>query len=102
MQLVNSAIHESLSHSSGIRKMFEAGIEMKKKYGADNVYDFSLGNPDVPPPAAGADALHRIADRVSEPFSLGYMPNAGYPGLRAQLGAAKESTLLSKFCKFPP
>ena len=35
-----------------IRKMFEAGLELKKQYGEDNVYDFSLGNPDLPPPEA--------------------------------------------------
>jgi len=38
--------------ASMIRKMFEEGLEMKKKFGADNVFDFSIGNPDVPPPAA--------------------------------------------------
>ena len=87
MEYVSTAIHESLSNASGIRKMFEAGLEMKKKYGADNVYDFSLGNPDVPPPPAVAEALRGIAARADQPFSLGYMPNAGYPELREKLGA---------------
>ena len=36
--------------SSVIRKMFEEGIQLKAKFGADKVYDFSLGNPDMPPP----------------------------------------------------
>ncbi|MEN8211322.1 MAG: pyridoxal phosphate-dependent aminotransferase, partial [Thermodesulfobacteriota bacterium] len=43
--------------ASMIRKMFEEGIRMKEKYGADNVFDFSLGNPDVPPPAAVKQTL---------------------------------------------
>ena len=74
-----------LSGSSAIRKMFEAGIELKKKYGADNVYDFSLGNPDLPPPDAVGTALRQIAQDSSQPFSLGYMPNAGYPEMRQSL-----------------
>lgn len=40
-----------MAGSSWIRKMFEKGIELKKQHGADAVCDFSLGNPDVPPPA---------------------------------------------------
>jgi hypothetical protein len=41
-----------------IRKMFEEGIRMREKFGADNVFDFSLGNPDVPPPPAVKETLH--------------------------------------------
>jgi aspartate aminotransferase len=73
-----------------IRKMFEAGVELKKKYGADKVYDFSLGNPDLPPPAEVKEALHQIADKADQPFALGYMPNGGYPDVR-EIVAAKVS-----------
>ena len=69
-----------------IRKMFEAGNELRKKYGNDKVYDFSLGNPDVPAPAAVKAALQDIAEKADQPFALGYMPNAGYPECRAKLG----------------
>lgn len=65
-----------------IRRMFEAGIELKKKYGNENVYDFSLGNPDLPPPAAVKDAMARLANESDKPFAFGYMQNAGYPELR--------------------
>lgn len=65
-----------------IRRMFEAGIELRKKHGAENVFDFSLGNPDLPPPAQTADGLRELADKVGEPFSFGYMPNAGFPWAR--------------------
>ena len=51
MELVSQEIRECLTHSSAIRKMFEAGLELKQKFGADNVFDYSLGNPDLPPPA---------------------------------------------------
>ena len=51
MQLITEQIRKSMEGSSWIRKMFEKGIELKMRYGADAVCDFSLGNPDVPPPA---------------------------------------------------
>ena len=87
MQLITDEIKGYLSNSSWIRRMFEAGIELKKQYGADKVYDFSLGNPDLPPPPEVKTALEQITARVGEPFSIGYMPNAGYPELREQLAA---------------
>jgi aspartate aminotransferase len=72
--------------------MFEQGAELKKTYGAENVYDFSLGNPDLPPPEKVGLALHDIADNASKPFSLGYMPNAGYPEAREALAAYLSKT----------
>ncbi|MBQ2281443.1 MAG: pyridoxal phosphate-dependent aminotransferase [Kiritimatiellae bacterium] len=84
-ELVTKEIDGYLANSSMIRKMFEAGIELRKKYGAENVYDFSLGNPDVPPPSAVKAALKEIAEHADEPFAIGYMPNAGYPATREAL-----------------
>ena len=80
-----SQVEGYLSRSSWIRRMFEAGIELKKKYGPENVYDFSLGNPDLAPPAAVAQGLRELADEAGKPFAFGYMPNAGYPQVRARL-----------------
>ncbi len=85
MQLVTTAIAQSMSSSSWIRKMFEKGIELKKKYGEDAVCDFSLGNPDVPPPAKTAEVLAEIAAKATQPLALGYCPNAGIPEVRAAL-----------------
>lgn len=68
-----------LQNSSMIRRMFEAGIQLRKEHGADKVFDFSLGNPDLPPPPQVADGLRELAEHVNEPFSFGYMPNAGFP-----------------------
>ena len=50
--LITPQIEEYLRTQSWIRRMFEAAIELKARVGAENVYDFSLGNPDVPAPAA--------------------------------------------------
>lgn len=61
---------------SWIRKMFEEGARLKKIYGAENVFDFSLGNPNVPPPDVVRNTLIEIASR-HDPGMHGYMPNAG-------------------------
>ena len=87
MQLLSDEIKGYLANSSWIRRMFEAGMELKKKYGEDAVCDFSLGNPDLPPPPEVAEALKEIAGKAGEPFSIGYMPNAGYMSLREKLAA---------------
>ncbi|MBB5346640.1 pyridoxal phosphate-dependent aminotransferase [Desulfoprunum benzoelyticum] len=76
--------------SSWIRKMFEEGARMKAEFGADNVCDFSLGNPDLPPPPQFTEVIRRItADE--RPGVHGYMPNGGYPWVKEAL-AAKMST----------
>ncbi len=66
--------------SSLIRKMFEEGAKLKAQYGADKVYDFSLGNPDVPPPPEFKKALKELVE--DEYLNHGYMSNAGYPHVR--------------------
>jgi len=81
---ISQSIAGQLQQASWIRRMFEIGIQLRRERGAENVFDFSLGNPEVEPPAAVIGALRRV---VAEnlPHSHGYMPNAGYPEVRAQL-----------------
>jgi aspartate aminotransferase len=71
-------------NSSWIRKMFEEGAKMKAEFGADKVFDFSIGNPDVPPPAKFYTVLRELAQN-EQPGIHGYMPNAGYPFVREAL-----------------
>lgn len=85
MQLLNDEVKGFLNNSSMIRRMFEAGIELKKQYGAENVYDFSLGNPDLPPPPEIKDAMLELAQVSDQPFAFGYMPNAGEVAAREAL-----------------
>ncbi|MCP3940880.1 MAG: pyridoxal phosphate-dependent aminotransferase [Desulfobacteraceae bacterium] len=66
--------------ASMIRKMFEEGARLREKYGADNVFDFSLGNPDVPPPAVVKKTLLELIN--NDDTTHGYMPNPGYPQVR--------------------
>lgn len=85
MQLLTDDIQSAMGSSSFIRKMFEKGLELKKKYGEDAVCDFSLGNPDVPPPAKAREELVKLADAAVKPLGLGYCPNAGIPSVRSAM-----------------
>jgi aspartate aminotransferase len=85
MSVLSKQVGAYLEKSSWIRKMFEAGSELKQKHGALNVFDFSLGNPDLLPPAEIKTGLLELAQRLDIPLTLGYMPNAGLPGARKAL-----------------
>ncbi len=88
MTAIAQEIEGYMAKASFIRKMFEKGMELKKEFGAENVFDFSLGNPDLPPPREVADELRNIADHLDNEFALGYMPNGGYPDTREIVAAA--------------
>lgn len=77
------AIVESPSNGV-IRKMFEEGALLKQKFGADKVYDFSIGNPDLDPPEKVVNAVKEVATDESH-LRHGYMPNPGYPETRAAM-----------------
>ena len=81
---IANTIREALSSSSMIRKMFEEGNQLKKQYGDDKVFDFSIGNPDIEPPPAFHEVLCRLATEDKK-GSHGYMPNAGCADVRAAL-----------------
>lgn len=83
--IIPDNIEAYFEKSSLIRKMFETGISMKKEFGEENVFDFSLGNPDVPPPKEVGESLARQAAEASTPNAMGYMPNAGLPAVRKML-----------------
>lgn len=76
---ISSYIKEAMNSPGAgvIRKMFEEGLELKKKFGADNVFDFSIGNPDLEPPQEVRACVQRLS-QCHEPNFHGYMPNAGY------------------------
>ena len=74
-------IRDAIRGGSWIRKMFEEGAVLKAERGADNVFDFTLGNPYGEPPPAFAEELARLA--ASPPPGLHkYMSNAGFPEVR--------------------
>jgi aspartate aminotransferase len=85
MAIARSIIH-AIENSSWIRKMFEEGAELKNKFGAENVFDFSLGNPDVEPPTEFFEALKGLSNNRQAGVH-GYMPNAGYTDVRTSIAA---------------
>ncbi len=72
--------------SSWIRRMFEEGARMKAVHGPENVCDFSLGNPDLPPPPRFTEVIERVAADES-PGVHAYMANGGYPWVREAIAA---------------
>ncbi len=70
-----------MAGASWIRKMFEEGARLKAEHGAENVYDFSLGNPNQDPPEAFKKALKTVVEETG-PMGHAYMPNTGYPHVR--------------------
>lgn len=83
---ISKKIRAASSQSSMIRKMFEEGAVLKKKYGADKVYDFSLGNPNVEQPEEFKRELISLAAE-NIPLKHGYTPNAGYAETRQAIAA---------------
>lgn len=81
---IADAIREAQIKGSFIRKMFEEGDLLKKRHGADKVFDFSIGNPDIEPPAEFHRSFVRTATEDAK-GSHGYMANAGFPAVRAAL-----------------
>jgi aspartate aminotransferase len=88
---ISRKLQQQMVDGGWIRRMFEEGIALKKKYGERNVYDLSLGNPVIEPP----DELHREFRRWVNSPSPGmhrYMPNAGYPETRAAVAEHLSAT----------
>ena len=83
--MISDRMKGLVSNNSVIRAMFEEGKIMAKKYGPENVFDFSIGNPNV---AAPKEVKQAIVDIINEEDSLvvhGYMSNTGYEGVRATI-----------------
>ena len=74
-----------LQGNSAIRKMFELGQEMAEKYGKENVYDFSLGNPVAPVPYEVKNAIISLLENQDPHEIHGYMKNAGFDEVRTQV-----------------
>ena len=88
--MISVKIKEKLASGSAIRKMFEEGNRLKKLYGDDKVFDFSIGNPDLEPPKEVSDALRELADNPT-PGMHGYMSNSGYESTRAAIAAQRSA-----------
>ncbi|MCG3133912.1 MAG: Aspartate aminotransferase [Planctomycetes bacterium] len=84
--VLSRKVADAMRSASWIRRMFEEGNRLKAEHGPANVFDFSLGNPVVEPPPRVIDALRRAVE-PGPPGAHRYMPNAGYPEVRAKVAA---------------
>ena len=83
---ISDWVRKSMDKGSWIRRMFEEGNNLKQLYGAENVFDLSLGNPIMEPPAEFFQELRQLADDPL-PGMHRYMENAGYAETRAAVAA---------------
>ena len=81
--MISKSMEQLVKGNSVIRALFEEGKEMAREVGAENVYDFSLGNPSVPAPEAVRASMKQILDNENSLYVHGYMSNAGYEEVRA-------------------
>ena len=80
--MISKKMEKLVAGSSVIRAMFEEGRQMAEKYGTENVFDFSLGNPNVPAPKEVNEALIDIVNNTDSVKLHGYMSNAGHDEVR--------------------
>ncbi|MFC1964454.1 pyridoxal phosphate-dependent aminotransferase [Chloroflexota bacterium] len=78
---ISENVRESMAEGSWIRRMFEEGSALKQRYGAEEVFDLSLGNPVMEPPVEFDRELKKLAEHPL-PGMHRYMENAGYPETR--------------------
>ncbi len=83
--MISKRIEKAMQGNSAIRAMFIEGKEMAEKYGAEHVFDFSLGNPATPVPAAVNERIKALTEESDSMSLHGYMENAGYPAVRGAI-----------------
>lgn len=85
--MISEKMKAMTQNSSAIRAMFEEGKRLISLYGAENVYDFSLGNPNVAAPRQVSDAIIDILQNEDPVVTHGYMNNAGFESVRAKIAS---------------
>ena len=95
--MISEKMKPFVQNNSAIRAMFEEGKKMAAVYGKENVYDFSLGNPSVPAPAAVRQAILDILEEEDENMIHGYMSNAGFEDVREAIAESLNRRFKTSF-----
>lgn len=95
--MISEKMLDLVENSSAIRAMFEDGKKMAAIYGAENVYDFSLGNPSVEPPERVKQAIIEVLKEDAPNLVHGYMNNAGYEDVRAGIAQSVNKKFHTEF-----
>ncbi|WP_426351047.1 pyridoxal phosphate-dependent aminotransferase [Alloiococcus sp. CFN-8] len=86
--MISEKMKALTGNNSAIRAMFEEGSRLKAIYGPDKVYDFSLGNPNLPAPPEVKEAIIDIISNEDPVLVHGYMNNAGFPEVREAIASS--------------
>ena len=95
--MISEKMKDLVKNSSAIRAMFEEGKRLAKEYGAENVYDFSLGNPSVEPPSRIKEALIEVINEEEPNLVHGNMNNSGYEDVRERIAQSLNSRFNTNF-----
>lgn len=85
--MVNKELHGLGTAPSVIRQLFAYGLQKAKEVGAENVYDYSLGNPSIPAPKKVNESIHKVVDETDSIQLHGYSMAAGFDEARAAIAA---------------
>ena len=95
--MISEKMKKLLKGNSVIREMFEEGKRLKNIYGEENVFDFSLGNPNLPPPEEVKKAIIELVEKEEPTFLHGYMSNAGFDDVREKIANSINNKFGTKF-----
>ena len=95
--MISEKMKKLLKGNSVIREMFEEGKRLKNIYGEENVFDFSLGNPNLPPPEEVKKAIIELVEKEEPTFLHGYMSNAGFEDVREKIANSINNKFSTKF-----
>ena len=95
--MISEKMKPYVKNNSAIRMMFEEGNRLRAKYGADRVFDFSLGNPSVPAPDSVREAIIDLVNNTDPTVLHGYMSNAGFEDVRQTIAESLNRRFDTKF-----
>ena len=95
--MISEKMKPYVKNNSAIRMMFEEGNRLRAKYGADKVFDFSLGNPSVPSPDSVREAIIELVNTTDPTILHGYMSNAGFEDVRQTIAESLNRRFDTKF-----
>lgn len=95
--MISEKMKPLMANNSAIRTMFEEGDKMRAKFGRENVFDFSLGNPDAPTPPEVNQAIREIVEEEPDLILHGYMSNAGFEDVRETIAQHINKTQKTNF-----
>lgn len=95
--MISKKMKPYVKNNSAIRMMFEEGNRLRAKYGADKVFDFSLGNPSVPAPDSVREAIIELVNTTDPTILHGYMSNAGFEDVRQTIAESLNRRFDTKF-----